>query len=111
MEPAARGLLPPDSRLQPLQAAVLWVQQEAGLGHRPGLAVALLNQATPRLAQEYVGGWSPAWPLPQAALGLGGCQVEGLGEGPRSPSLIPQTQQQAAPGAEVLHLCLEVAVP
>ena len=89
MEPAARGRLPPDSCLQPLQAAVLWVQQEAGLSRCPGLAVALLNQATLCLAQEYVGGWSPAWPLPQAALGLGGCQMEGLGEGPRSCSLIP----------------------
>lgn len=90
---------------------MLGVHQEAALGRCPGLRVALLLQAALPLAQEDVGGGGPARLLPQAALGCGGCQPEGLGQGPCGPGLIPQAQEQAAPGTQVLHSCPEVTVP
>lgn len=111
VEPAARGCLPPDSGLQPPQATVLGVHQEPALGCRPGLFVPLLLQAALPVAQQHLGGGGPAGPLPQAAPGRGGRQLEGLGEGLCGPGLVPQTQEQAAPGAQVLHPHGELAVP
>lgn len=110
MEQAARRL-PPDAGPQPPEAAVLGVQQEATLSCRPGLCILPILQTALPVAQQGLGGRGPARPLPQAALSHGGGQLEGLGEGPCSPSLVPQAQQQAAPGAEVLCPRWEVAVP
>lgn len=111
MEPAAQGGLPPDPRLQPLQATVLGVYQEAILRGCPGLCIALLLHQGLALMQEHLGSGVPAWPLPQAALGQRGRQLEGPGEGARGPGLISQAQQQASPGAQILHLRREATVP
>lgn len=69
VEPAAQGCLPPESHLQPSQATVLGVCQQAILHCRPGLCIALLLQAGLAMAQKCLGSGAPAWPLPQAALG------------------------------------------
>lgn len=90
---------------------MLGVQQEAALGRCPGFCVALLLQAALPLAQEDAGGGGPARLLPQAALGGGRCQAEGLGQGPCGPRLIPQAQEQAAPETQVLRPRLVVTVP
>lgn len=71
----------------------------------------LLLQAALPMAQKHLGSGGPAWPLPQAGLGWSRRQLEGLGEGPCSPGRVPQAQEQAAPGAQVLHPHPEVPVP